>query len=104
MPTYAELIAVLKTNEIRKYSHCTKSKLIDLLITIGLKPVRYGTNKREKAKNDIDPKYHLVRQIRSNAKKAEIYDLETDKVVLYPSIYKAACMMEKYGGTGMQSK
>ena len=40
--------------------------------------------------NDIDPKYNFLRQIRKNPKKVEINDLETDKVVLYPSIYKAA--------------
>ena len=38
MPTYAELIEILKANEIRGYSHYTKSKLIDLLIKRGLIP------------------------------------------------------------------
>ena len=32
MPTYAELMKILKANEIRVYSHYTKSKLIDLLV------------------------------------------------------------------------
>ena len=47
--------------------------------------------------------------------KVEIHDLETDKVVFYPSIYKAAfvlyqnpgvigMLVEKYGGTDMQLK
>ena len=39
---------------------------------------------------DIDPTYYYLRQIRSNSKKVEIHNLEIDKVVLYPSIYKAA--------------
>ena len=36
MPSYAELMEILKENEIRGYSHYTKSKLIDLLATKGL--------------------------------------------------------------------
>ena len=68
-----------------------------------------------KAKKDIDLKYNFLRQIRNNPKKVEIHDLEADKVVLYPPIYKAALSLdkntgvismyeEKYGQTGMQSK
>ena len=38
MPTYAELMEILNANEIRRYSHYTKSKLIDLLIKRGLIP------------------------------------------------------------------
>ena len=47
-------------------------------------------NKQEKIIKDIDPKYYFLKQIRSNSKKIEIHDLQTDKVVLYPSIYKVA--------------
>ena len=95
MPTSAELMEILKKNEIRGYSHNTKSKLIDLLFKRGLKPERYGTNKREKGKKDIDPKYNFLRQICSNTKKVVIHDLEADKVVLYPSIFKAALALIK---------
>ena len=38
MPTYAELMKILKANEIRGYSHYTKSKLIDLLVKRGVIP------------------------------------------------------------------
>ena len=38
MPTSAELIEIVKENEIRGYSHYTKSKLIDFLIKRGLIP------------------------------------------------------------------
>ena len=51
---------ILKANEIRGYSHYTKSKLIDLLIKRGLIPEKYDTNKQVKARKDIDPKYYLV--------------------------------------------
>ena len=99
MPASAELMKILKDNEIRGYSHYTKSKLIDLLIERRLIPDKYCTNKQEKAKKDIDPKYNFLRQIRSNPKKVEkIHDLKTDKVVLYPSIYKAALALDQNTG------
>ena len=59
---------------------------------------QYGTNKQEKAKKDIDPKYIFLRQIRKTPKKVEIHDFETDKVVLNPSIYKAAFAMDQNTG------
>ena len=41
MPTYAQLVAILNANEIRGYSHYTKSKLVDLLGERGLMPEKY---------------------------------------------------------------
>ena len=38
MPTYAELMEILKANERRGYFHYTKSKLIDLLVKRGFIP------------------------------------------------------------------
>ena len=95
MPTSVELMEILKENEKRGYSHYTKSKLIDLLFKKGLIPEKYDTNKQEKAKMDIDPNYNFLRQIRSNPKKVDMHDLETDKVVLYSSIYKAALALDQ---------
>ena len=112
MPTSAELMEILKDNEIGGYFHYTKSKLIDLLFQRGLMPEKYVTNTQEKGKRDINSKYNFLRQIRSNLNKVEIHDLKADKVVLYPSIYKAdlalhqntevISMMENYGEAGMQ--
>ena len=48
MPTYAELMEILKANEIRGYFHYTKSKLIDLLVKRGLIPEKHGKYKQEK--------------------------------------------------------
>ena len=59
---------------------------------------QYGTNKQEKSKKDIDPTYIFLREIRKNPKKVDIHDLKTDKVVLYPSIYKAALAMDQNTG------
>ena len=98
MPTYAELMEILKANEIRGYSQYTNSKLIDLLVKRGLIPKKLGINKQEKIVKDIDPKYRFLRQIRKNPKKVEIYDLETDKVVLYHSIFKAALALGQNTG------
>ena len=84
MPTYAELMEILKANEIRGYSHYTKPKLIDLLVKRGLISEKHGKNIQEKIIKDIYPKCNFVRRIRKNPKKVEIHDLETDKVVLYP--------------------
>ena len=95
MPTYAEKMEILNASEIIGYSHYTKSKLIDLLIRKGLISEKYGTIKEENAKKDIYPKYYFLRQIRSNPKKVETRDLDTDKVVLYPSTYKAALALDQ---------
>ena len=69
MSTCAELVEILKANEIREYSHYTKSELIDLFIKRPLIPEKYGTNKQMKAKKDIHPKHNFQRQIRSNPRK-----------------------------------
>ena len=90
MSAFAELMEILKDNEIREYSHYTKSKLIHLLSKRGLIPEKYAINRQAKAKKDIDTKYNFLRQIRSNPKKIEIH-----KVVLYHSIYKLALALNQ---------
>ena len=61
-------------------------------------PEKHGKNKQEKAKKDVDPKYNFLRQMRSNPKKVEIHDLESDKVVLYPSVYNAVLALDQIPG------
>ena len=75
MLTFAQLQEILKENQIKGYSD--------------------NTNKQVKAKKDIDPKYNFLRLGHSNPKKVEIHDLETEKVDLYPPIYKAAFALEQ---------
>ena len=58
-------------------------------------PEKHDNNKQEKIIKDIDPKYSFLRQIRKNPKKVEIHDLEADKVVRYPSLYKAAFALDQ---------
>ena len=57
MTTYAELMEILKANEIRGYSHYTKSKLIDLLVKRWLLPEKHGKNKQEKNYKGYRSKY-----------------------------------------------
>ena len=61
----------------------------------GLISEKYHTNKQVKAKKDIDTKYYFLKQIRSNTKKVQIHDQETDKVVLYPSTYNAGLALNQ---------
>ena len=98
MPTYAQLVAILKANEIRVYSHYTKTKLVDLLGKRGLMPEKYEIIIQDKSKKDIDPKYIFLRQIRSNPRKVQIHDFETDEVAIYPSIYRAALALGQNPG------
>ena len=69
-----------------------------MLIKKGLISEKYSTIKHENAKMNIDPKYYVLRQIRSKPNKDEINDLKTDKVVLYPCIYNAALALDKNTG------
>ena len=48
MPTYAELMEIIKANELKGYSQYTKSKIIYLLDKRGLIPEKHGKNKHEK--------------------------------------------------------
>ena len=98
MLTFAQLKEILKENQIKGYSHYTKSKLIVLLDNGGLISEKYETNKQVKGKKDIYTKYNFLRLGHFNPKKVEIHDLETDKVDLYPSIYKAALALEENPG------
>ena len=106
MPTSAELKEILKDNQIRGYSHDSKSNIIDLFDKRGLIPEKYDTDKQRKEKRDvdIDPKYNFLRHMHSNPRKYEIHDLETDKVDLYPSMYKAALALNQNPGVfGMRN-
>ena len=69
-----------------------------MLIKRGLITEQYGTNKQENPINNIDPKYIFLTEIRKMPKKVEIHGLQTDKVVLYPSIQKAALAMDQNTG------
>ena len=69
-----------------------------MFVNRGLIPEKYETNKQVKVKKNIDHKYYFPRRIHGNPKKVEIQDLETDKVDLYPSIYKAAVALDQNPG------
>ena len=45
---------------------------------------------REYTKKKINPKYNLLKHIRNSQKKVQIRDIETDEIIVYSSMYKAA--------------
>ena len=108
---------MLKENKIGGYLHYNKSELVDVLVIRGLFPDTMNIttitalSKQESTKKEINPKYSFLKHIRNSAKKIEIQDMETAKIIIYSSMYKAAKtfiqqsrlisyinIMEKYGG------
>ena len=91
-----ELRAMLKKNKMRGCIHYNKSELIDVLIKRGL--LHETTNvititslpARENTKKEINPKYNFLKHIRNSPKKVEIRDIQSDEIIVYSSMYKAA--------------
>ena len=96
MISLSELKAMLKENNIRGYLHYNKSELIGVLIKRGLlhEIIKITTitslPERENTKREINPKYSFLKHIRNSPKKVEIRDMETDEIIVYSSMYKAA--------------
>ena len=95
---------MLKKNEIRGYLHYNKSELIDVLIKRGLLPETINNTtitsqlERESTKKEINPKYNFLKHIRNSSKKVEIPDIETDEIMVYSSMYKAAKTFTQQSG------
>ena len=91
-----ELKAMLKENKIRGYLHYNNSELANVLVKRGLLPetIKITTitslSEREITKKEINPKYNFLKHIRNSPKKIEIQDIETGKIIIYYSVYKAA--------------
>ena len=45
---------------------------------------------RQNTKKEINPKYNFLKHIRNSPKKVEIRDIETDEIIVYSFMYKAA--------------
>ena len=96
MISLTELRAMLKENKIRRYLHYNKSELVDVLVKRGLLPDTMSITtitslpERENTKKEINPRYNFLKHIRNSPKKVEIQDMETDEVIIYYSMYKAA--------------
>ena len=96
MISLTELREMLKNNKIRGYPHYNKSELIDVLIKRALLPETINITtitsqtKRENTKKEINPKYNFLKHIRNNPKTVEIRGIETDEIIIYSSMYKAA--------------
>ena len=87
---------MLKENNIRGDLHYNKSELVDVLVKGGQLPetIKITTitslSERENTKKEINPKYNFLKHIHNSPKKAEIQDMETDEIIIYSSMYKAA--------------
>ena len=88
---------MLKKNKIRGYIHYNKSELIDVLIKRGLLPETINITtisslpERENTKKkEINHNHNFLKHIRNSPKKVEIRDIETDEIIVYFSMYKAA--------------
>ena len=96
MINFTELKAMLKKNKIRGYLHYNKSELIDVLVKRGLLPeiIKITTitslPEREATKKERNLKYNFLEHIRNSPKKVEIRDIETDEIIVYSAMYKAA--------------
>ena len=96
MISLTELKAMLKKNKIRGYLHYNKSEPIDVLNKRGLLPETTNVititslPQPENIKKEIYPKYNFLYHIRNSPKKVEIRDIETDEIIVYSSMYKAA--------------
>ena len=91
MISLTELRAMPNKNQIRGYLHYNNSELIDVLIKRGLLPETITSlPERQNTKNEINPKYKFLKHIRNSSKKIEIRDIETDEIIVYSSMYKAA--------------
>ena len=96
MISLTELRAKLKENKIRGYLHYNKSELVDVLVKRGLLPdtmnitIFTSLPERENTKKERNAKYNLLKHIRNSPKKVEIQDMETGKINIYSSMYKAA--------------
>ena len=87
---------MLKENEIRGKLHYNKSELVHVLVKRGLLHNTMNITtitslpERENTKNEIIPKYNFLKHIRNSPKMVEIQDMETGKISIYSSLYKAA--------------
>jgi|SRR6218665_39054 len=97
-----ELQSLAKEHNIKGCSYRNKPELIALLGEKALlsnefveKENRYREERAEKKKRKaegggvVDKKYQRLKTIRTNPRRVEILDRETDEVVVYPSMYKA---------------
>ena len=75
-----------------------------MLIKRGLLPETNKTTtiasqtERENTKKELNPKYNFLKHIRNNQKKVEIRDMETDEIIVYSSMYKAAKTFNQQSG------
>ena len=80
-----ELKSILKENNINFYTYWDKKRLVSLANEHNLLP----KTEIDKEKSE-DVKYDRLKTIKKNPRKVMLEDIETGKIINFPSIYKAA--------------
>ena len=83
-----------KENDIHFYSYWDRKKLINLAVENNLLPdVKEDLESEPKEKKDVN--YDRLKTIRKNPKEVAIQDVETDNIMYFPSVYKAAKFIDQ---------
>ena len=85
-----ELKSILKENNINFYTFWDKKRLVSLANEHNLLP----KTEIDKEKNE-DVKYDRLKTIKKNPRKVMLEDIETGKIINFPSIYKAAKFIDQ---------
>ena len=85
-----ELKSVLKENNIKFYTYWDKKRLVPLANEHNLLPkIEIDKEKSE------DVNYDRLKTIKKNPRKVMLVDIETDEIINFPSIYKAAKFIDQ---------
>ena len=88
--TIKELKTILTENKIHFYTYWDKKRLVALANEHKLLP----KTELEKEKSQ-DVKYDRLKTIKQNPMKVMLEDIETGKIKIFPSIYKAAKFIDR---------
>ena len=85
-----ELKSILKENNINFYTYWDKKRLVSLASEHNLLPkIEIDKEKSE------DVNYDRLKTIKKNPRKVMLVDTETDEIINFPSIYKAAKFIDQ---------
>ena len=86
---FKEIKKLLKENDIHFYSYWDRKKLINLAVENNLlRDVKADLESEPKEEKDVN--YDRLKTIRKNPKEVALQDVETDNIMYFPSVYKAA--------------
>ena len=85
-----ELKSILKENNINFYTYWDKKRLVSLANEHNLLPKIEIDNEKSKNVN-----YDRLKTIKKNPRKVTLVDIETDEIINFPSIYRAAKFIDQ---------